>query len=224
MIPQYISIIDLGILDQGSVASTEEFLTHYLPLDTSWMDWNRSNSRVTDLIFMSPQQYQDELLWLLIMEHCPLVTFDDWQSRALMWKNGINMTVWLDMNGISLYNCIGLDARNWCAVEGFWWYEWIRLREWSLELFEITTINEYNGYNSTGQLLGHSLAVTADLSNASQLILKTADLASESSSVLSIGEEISQWLGLNNLGGENPHWPTLQDSSEEISRLLALRE
>lgn len=159
----------------------------------------------------------------MIMEHCPWVTFDDWQWKELVWKNDINMTVWLDMNGISLYNCIWSDDRNWYAVEADWWHEWIRLREWTLELFEITTINEYNGYSRTGQLLGHSLAL-ADLANAFQLTSETAGLTSESLSVLSLGNEGSRSPPLENSSDGSSWWPPLWNSSDGSSRWLALRE
>ena len=114
--------------------------------------------------------------------------------------------------------------------------------KWSLELFEISAVNEYRGYNSTGELLGHSLAlaadpslaVTAELSNAYQLISETADVESEWPCVLCLGEEISRWPPADSLSGVGFQWPGLSnlryeslpvDSlSEESSRWLASRE
>ena len=207
-------------------ASIAKFVTHSVPLNTSWMDWNCSNSLTTNLIFMSPQDHQNELVWLSIMKNCPWVTFDDWQWGELMWNNGINLTVWFNMNGVFLPNgvCLPngdeLNAQNWPGFEFFWWQHWTRMREWTLEFFQISMINTNNGFNSTGQLNSG----LANLLNASQSSLEISTLTSEFSSVLSSSDEGSLRLPWENLGEGRSHWPVLEDDNRENLRWQVLED
>ena len=116
------------------ITGIEPFLTHSLPLDTSWMLYNVSifSEREMCLITMTPQQIHSERWFLHILRHCAWMRPEDWQWNDLMARNGMNMTVWLDMNGASLHNCL-LDNRSWDIVQIRWQIEWTTLRDWTRE-------------------------------------------------------------------------------------------